>query len=161
MMNIIPLMTRHRVIFLYLVFGGLTTLVNVVSYALCYEYCSLNNVCSTCVAWLVSVLFAFISNKLYVFQSKDMGLRLILWEWCVFALCRLLTGFLDVYIMYVAVDIFGLMPIMWKILANLIVIISNWLISKHYVFKKTRVTQRKDSILRESFPFEDSNVEKE
>lgn len=63
--------------------------------------------------------------------------------------------------MYVAVDIFGLMPILWKILANIIVIISNWLISKHYVFKKTWVTQRKDSILRESFPFEDSNVEKE
>ena len=123
---------------LYLLFGGLTTLVNVVSYALCYEYCALSNVGSTCVAWLISVLFAFISNKLYVFESKDMGLRIILWEWYAFVPCRLLTGLIDVSIMFVAVDIFGLMPIMWKILANLIVIISNWLISKHYIFNKHR-----------------------
>lgn len=73
MMNIIPLMIRHRVIFLYLVFGGLTTLVNVVSYALCYEYCSLNNVCSTCVAWLVSVLFAFILNNYMFFKARIRG----------------------------------------------------------------------------------------
>ena len=137
-MNIIAIMKRHRMVVLYLLFGGLTTLVNVVSYALCYEYCALSNVGSTCAAWLISVLFAFISNKLYVFESKDMGLRIILWEWYAFVLCRLLTGLIDVSIMFVAVDIFGLMPIMWKILANLIVIISNWLISKHYIFNKHR-----------------------
>ena len=137
-MNIIAIMKRHRMVVLYLLFGGLTTLVNVVSYALCYEYCALSNVGSTCVAWLISVLFDFISNKLYIFESKDMGLRIILWEWYAFVLCRLLTGLIDVSIMFVAVDIFGLMPIMWKILANLIVIISNWLISKHYIFNKHR-----------------------
>lgn len=137
-MNIISIMKQHRMVILYLVFGGLTTLVNVVSYALCYEYCTLSNVGSTCVAWLLSVLFAFISNKLYVFESKDMGVRIILWEWYAFVLCRLLTGLIDVSIMFVAVDVIGLMPIMWKILANLIVIISNWLISKHYIFNKRR-----------------------
>lgn len=119
---------------MYLFFGGCTTLVNILLYALCYEGLSWGNVYSTCLAWIGAVLFAYISNKLWVFESRDMTPRTILKEWNSFLLCRVATGVLDVSIMYVAVDLLSLMPLPWKLVANIIVIIANWLVSKNYIF---------------------------
>lgn len=133
-MRLSSMIVRHKEPLLYLVFGGFTTLINVASFVFCYELCGLNNVLSTILAWQASILFAFISNKLFVFESKKFSTHILLKEWSAFLLCRLLTGLLDIGIMYVAVNIFALSPILWKLLANIVVIISNWLISKYYIF---------------------------
>lgn len=134
----ISLLRQHKALILYLFFGGLTTLVNVLVYALCFGALGIGNVVSTCLAWFISVLFAFITNKLWVFGSKSLSPRVILREGISFFICRLLTGFMDVAIMFIAVDLLGLSPIFWKIVANVLVVIANWAVSKCIIFAKRR-----------------------
>ena len=60
---------KYKEVILYLVFGGLTTLVNIVSYAVFARVFNMDTVAGTSGAWLVSVIFAYITNKIFVFES--------------------------------------------------------------------------------------------
>ena len=126
---------KYKEIILYLIFGGLTTLVNLFVYYLCYEQIQICNVISTTIAWVVSVAFAFITNKIWVFGSKALALRIVLREGVMFFTCRFLTGLLDVGIMFLAVDVLAMHALLWKVIANIIVIIINWAASKIFIFK--------------------------
>ncbi len=64
------LFLKYKEMVLYLVFGGLTTLVNIVTYALFAYVFNMGTVASTALAWIVSVIFAYITNKIFVFESK-------------------------------------------------------------------------------------------
>lgn len=119
---------------LYLIFGGLTTLVNIITYFVCYNIASLSNVISTIIAWILSVIFAFITNKIYVFESKS---KSIIVELASFFICRLGTGILDLGIMYFTVDILNWNALLMKIVSNIIVIILNYIFSKLIIFKKS------------------------
>lgn len=124
---------KYKEPILYLVFGGLTTLVNIITYFICYNIASLSNVISTIIAWLLSVIFAFITNKIYVFESKS---KSIIVELASFFICRLGTGILDLGIMYFTVDILNWNALLMKIVSNIIVIILNYIFSKLVIFKK-------------------------
>ena len=81
--------TKYREILLYLFFGGMTTLVNYISYALFTDIFHINYLISNALAWLLSVLFAYITNKIYVFESKTTGFSEILKELSAFIGCRI------------------------------------------------------------------------
>lgn len=125
----------HKAIFGYIFFGGCTTLVNIIVYYVCCTFMGLSNVPSTIAAWVIAVLFAMVTNKLYVFGSKSFSWRVIIWELSTFYLCRIFTGILDVGIMYVAVDICARQPLIWKVLSNILVIIINYMCSKLIIFR--------------------------
>ena len=127
---------RYREQILYLVFGGLTTLINMAVYALCYEVLGWANVPSVIAAWVLSVLFAFVTNKLWVFESRSMDMKTLLREGIPFFGCRLATGVLDVGIMYLAVDCLGWHATLWKLISNILVIILNYAASKLLIFRK-------------------------
>ena len=97
---------------------------------------SIPNVPSTCIAWILSVLFAYLTNKVYVFQSKSFKKEVLLREGLQFFGCRLLTGILDVAIMFVAVDLLHWNGLVWKVISNILVIILNYVASKLLIFKK-------------------------
>lgn len=63
--------SKYKGIVLYGVFGILTTIINLVGYTLLYSLINIPNVPSTAVAWLVSVIFAFVTNRFWVFDSKS------------------------------------------------------------------------------------------
>ncbi len=123
----------YKMPILYIFFGGLTTLINIVAYSLCYYLCHIGNVPSNIIAWILGVIFAFITNKIYVFESKS---KSILYEISTFFTCRAGTGLLDLGIMYLSVDVFALNELLMKILSNIIVIILNYVFSKVIIFKK-------------------------
>lgn len=131
---------RYKEMILYIVFGGFTTLVNIVVYWLMYNKSDFSNMTSTIAAWILSVLFAFVTNKLFVFESKTFALKVLISEMSSFFLCRLATGLMDLGIMYVFVDldIVGMKQynIVIKILSNVLVIILNYIASKLLIFKK-------------------------
>lgn len=129
------LFEKYKEPVMYLVFGGLTTLVNVVAYYLFYELLSVSNTCSTLLSWFLSVLFAFITNKLWVFESKEGGVALLR-EAASFFGCRAATGALDLLIMWLCVDILAFRAMICKIGSNVIVIILNYVFSKLIIFKK-------------------------
>ncbi|MCD8332152.1 MAG: GtrA family protein [Oscillospiraceae bacterium] len=136
MEKLIQLARQYRDVLLYLFFGAATTAVNMVCYFLLYQLCSMGNVPSTIFAWAISVLFAFVTNRRYVFHSAASGLKAIGRELLSFFGFRLATGALDVVIMYLAVDCMEWNSLLWKLLSNAIVIVLNYGASKLIIFKK-------------------------
>ena len=88
---------------------------------------------STFIAWVIAVLFAYITNKLWVFESKNANR---LKEAFDFFLARVMTGILDLLIMYVFVDLLLCNGMIIKIISNAIVIVLNYIASKLFIFKK-------------------------
>lgn len=127
---------KHQEGMRYLIFGALTTLVNIVIYAIFYYIFNVNNAISNVIAWILAATFAYITNKLYVFNSKTVNKEDLLKEIVYFYGCRLLTLAIDEGIMILTVDKWGWNALIMKILANIIVIILNFIFSKILIFKK-------------------------
>lgn len=126
----------------YLLFGVATTLVNVVSYYFLYEINRVSNVLSTGLAWLFSVIFAFITNKIWVFESKSCKPSVLVKEGISFFSCRVLTGILEVFLMWVGVDILHLVAMVMKGVVSIIVILLNYIVSKKIVFQKADTKEK-------------------
>lgn len=130
------LLIKYRELISYVFFGAITTFINIATYYVCFNLLAISNVPSNIIAWIFSVLFAFVTNKLWVFESKSWKLSVLIKEFSYFISVRLLTGFVDTSIMYVGVDLLNYDGLLVKILSNLIVLISNFIGSKYLIFKK-------------------------
>ncbi len=97
---------------------------------------NIQNVPSNIIAWATAVIFAFITNKIWVFESKIFVIKKLFNELCKFITARLITGIIDVLIMYISVDVLQAPAVIFKVISNIIVIILNYLLSKFIVFKK-------------------------
>ena len=122
---------------LYLFFGVCTTGVNIIAYWACSRFIKLNTVLSTVFAWLLAVLFAYITNRIWVFASMVTGFKGIMMEFISFIVCRLATGIVDIVVMYLCVDMFGMNDVLIKTLSNIIVIVLNYVASKLFIFRKS------------------------
>ena len=120
----------------YAIFGILTTIINIVSYYVSYSILSIPNVPSTILAWVLAVIFAFVTNKLWVFDSPSFDQRTLRHEIPTFLGVRIGTGILDVAIMYVAVDVTAWPSLFWKCVSNMIVIVLNYVASKLIIFRR-------------------------
>ena len=130
------LLQKYRGLILYGVFGALATAINIAVYALCYRVLRLPNVPSNVLAWALAVLFAFVTNKLYVFESKSLERGTVLRELLSFVGARLATGLLDLAVMFVGVDLLHGPDLVFKGASNIVVIILNYVFSKLIVFRK-------------------------
>lgn len=135
-MTLVDLLRKYKNFFVYAFFGVCTTLVNLFSYRLFYFVLEISNVPATILAWLFAVLFAFITNKLWVFDSKSFAASTCLPELVKFLICRITTGVLDVGIMWFAVDKMMWNAMLWKLISNGIVIVLNYIASKLVIFVK-------------------------
>ena len=131
MKDLIKLYRKYREVISYLFWGACSTVVNIASYWVCFEILNIPNVPSTIISWGLSVAFAYVTNRMFVFESKS---RKIFLEASKFVGARVLTGFFDVGIMFFAVDVMGWLPVFWKIVSNIIVIILNFVFSKWFIF---------------------------
>ena len=129
----------NKQLILYLFFGVCTTVINTICYGILYELLLVNNVLSTILAWLAAVIFAFVTNKVFVFESNRNNATEKLSEITSFFGCRILTGILDVVIMAVAVDYLRWNGLLWKLISNIIVTIINYIASKFFIFKDKNV----------------------
>ena len=136
MSSLVNLYKKNKSVILYLVFGVATTVVNIISYYLFYEILRISNLISTVIAWFFSVLFAYITNKKYVFESKVLGIKEWLREIIAFFSCRIATGVMDAIIMVITVDYLQQNSMFWKIISNVLVIIVNYIASKYLIFKR-------------------------
>lgn len=121
---------------LYLFFGICTTIVNIITYYLSAHILSLSVILSTCLAWLVSVIFAYITNKWWVFESKSLRLKAVIQEFLSFTGCRLFTGACDLLIMLIFVDSLGMDDLFVKIASNILAVVLNYIFSKMIIFKR-------------------------
>ena len=130
------LINRNKKIILYIIFGVLTTAVNYVVYLTLYKTGLCSNLASTIISWFAATVFAFVTNKLFVFNSRSYSLKALIYEIGSFYFFRIGTGVLDVAIMWLTVDIMSLSPELFKLISNILVIILNYLASKLVIFKK-------------------------
>lgn len=130
------LMRKYKEIILYLVFGVLTTVVNIVTYAIFAKMAHIDYQVSTVIAWIVSVTFAYVTNKIYVFESKGKSKKETFKEFLSFYWFRIVSLGFDIATMYIMVDLLHVNDIISKIVANVIVVISNYAFSKLFIFKK-------------------------
>lgn len=122
----------------YLVFGVLTTLVNYAIYLPVYNLLGLGAALSNGVAWAISVAFAFLTNKPFVFHSHDWSRSVVLPELGKFVSCRLASGAMETGIMFLAVDLLGYNGNIWKLATSVLVVILNYFGSKLLVFRKKK-----------------------
>jgi putative flippase GtrA len=122
----------------YLVFGVLTTLINVLLAGLLYDVLHWNLYLANTLAWVVSVAFAFVTNKLFVFRSKSMAPSVLLRESVSFLGARLFSLGVDTLGMGLLVDLLHSNFWVSKILMNVIVVILNYIFSKLLIFKQKK-----------------------
>ena len=139
------LLGKYREQLLYLIFGGLTTVIDwVISFLLYYLWDgAMQNIpalvhVADVIAWVAAVSFAFITNRIWVFESRKKGFLPIMGELVSFAGGRVLTLLLQEAIMAVFVTWLGLNKYMFRILAAILVIVLNYFISKLIVFRKKK-----------------------
>lgn len=130
------LIQRYYDILAYLLFGGLTTLVNYLIYLPCYNLLGLSAALSNVIAWVVAVAFAFITNKPFVFKSHDWSAAVVWPELTKFVSCRIGSGLLETAIIFVVVDMLNWNGNVWKLITSILVVILNYFGSKLLVFRK-------------------------
>ena len=135
-MTVMEFYSRYKGIIKYVIFGALTTVLNVVTYHLLYNVINLPNTPAVIAAWTLSVAFAFVTNKLFVFESKSWDKKVAKKQALDFLVCRLATGVLEVALMFLLVDILKLDGTLMKLITNVIVIILNYFASKLVIFRK-------------------------
>ena len=130
------LIHKHWDILAYLFFGGLTTLVNFLVYMPLLHWLHLSAALSNAVAWVAAVVFAYLTNKPFVFQSHDWSAKTVLPELGKFVSCRVGSGVLETLLLWLCVDVLAWNGIAMKIITSIVVVILNYAASKLLVFRK-------------------------
>lgn len=118
----------------YLIFGGLSTVINIIVFVL-LEKIGFSTLISNLLAWIISIIFAYFTNKMCVFNSKTKNKKELLQEITSFVSCRILTLIIDEAYMYITIDIMHFNSLLMKVISNIIVIVLNFIFSKIFIFK--------------------------
>ncbi len=162
------LFKKYREIIMYVIFGALTTLVSIVTYfaarmlfpnegavpeflkwtyRLTLGEGDSSTVLPNIISWIVSVTFAYITNRIWVFKSKVKGVGKIALQALSFYAARLLTLFVDLIIMYLLVNLpaieNGLYEFCVKVFSNIVVLVLNYVFSKVFIFRKSKADAEK------------------
>ena len=136
------LFEKYREIIMYLIFGVLTTLVSLLSYSLVIKLFPLSITEASAISWVVAVSFAFITNKLFVFESRSRKASTVFREVLTFFAARVISGVVEIFLpeflfkIGLSFSLFGVKGLVSKIIVNIIVIILNYIFSKLFVFRK-------------------------
>lgn len=130
------LIKKYWDILSYLFFGVLTTLVNFLVYYPLLNWLHLSAALSNGIAWVVSVSFAYLTNKPFVFKSHDWSARTVWPELTKFVGSRFASGLLETVIIAVTVDWLAWDGNLMKLITSILVVILNYAASKLLVFRK-------------------------
>ena len=129
------LFMKYKEVISYLFFGVLTTVVNFVVYFACTDGLHINYLAATAVSWVAAVLFSYVTNRKWVFESKVSGFMPILREMAVFVGCRVFSGVMDMGIMFISVDMIGISDRIAKFVTQVAVVVLNYIFSKIIIFR--------------------------
>ncbi|MGN0571011.1 MAG: GtrA family protein [Candidatus Fimenecus sp.] len=148
MQKIKDLLKKYREIILYVLFGGLTTVINYIIYFACTEGLHIGWSPATLFAWIGAVLFAYVTNRIWVFESRAKGFRAVSYEFVKFIGARLLSLGLEWLTLKLLIDTLHMDTFLWhdlplgeflaKTIAQILVIIANYVFSKWIVFRKNK-----------------------
>ena len=133
--RLITLFHKYREILLYLIFGVLTTAVHWAVYYPLYNLVDFSAALSTTIAWMVAVLFAFFTNKPFVFDSRDWSYHTAVSEFLKFVGGRVGSGLFQILCMKITVDLLAWNGNIMNVVVSVVVVIINYVVSK-FIFKK-------------------------
>ena len=146
MQKIKCLLKKYKEIILYILFGGLTTVVNYIIYFTCTAGLHIGWSPATLISWIGAVLFAYVTNRIWVFESRAKGFSAVFFEFVKFIGARLLSLGLEWLTLKLLIDILYMGLWVWrdlplgefvaKTIAQILVIIANYVFSKWVVFRK-------------------------
>lgn len=138
MKKIFDIYSKYKEIINYLIFGVLTTIVNFIIYFLCIDIFNIHYIFANSIAWFFSVLFAYITNRIFVFEQVNFGIYGIIREISLFFIARLLSGVIETGLLFILVDYIGISSKISKVAVAVIVVILNYVFSKLIIFKKSK-----------------------
>lgn len=130
------LLARYRELISYGFWGVMSTLVNYGIYFFCTISLDIDPLAGNAVAWVGAVAFAFVVNKQFVFASRSWRLSDVRKEAWQFVSARLLSGAMEMLLLYIFVRRIGVDDKIVKIAAGILVILLNYIISKWVIFRK-------------------------
>lgn len=130
-----PFYKKYKEVLLYLFFGGLTTVISIGSYAFFDVSMHMDPMVANIFSWILAVLFAYVTNRIWVFDSNAEDMKGIIQEMFSFFGGRVATLLMEEVILYVGIKLLSMNSIGVKVVAQILVLIGNYLISKLFVFK--------------------------
>lgn len=118
----------------YLIFGVLTTVIDYAISNALYYAANVGPVAAQTIAWIVAVLFAFVTNKWWVFESHTMVPKEVWREFTAFVLCRVATFLFNLAEIFIMVDVLNMEFFFCKLLISVVVVILNYIFSKILIF---------------------------
>ncbi len=130
-------MSKEKVweLFWYGFFGLVGTAVNILIFYLLSQKVKVHYIVANVVAWIFSLVFAFVTNKIWVFKSRTWQFSVWLKECVHFIVARIGTCVFDMGYMFVAISLLHFDESISKVIANVIVIILNYVLSRIWIFK--------------------------
>ena len=133
------LFMKYKEIINYIIFGGISTAVSFVTYWIFARGFYIDEVVSNVLSWFCAVLFAYVTNKIWVFESKTETKKAFMKEITMFFSARIISGLLcDVGIFTILVKGLKINDIVSKVSTQIIIIIMNYVFSKLIVFRKKK-----------------------
>ena len=132
--KIIELYQRYREVISYIIFGGLTTLVNIVVFFILDTGFSWPYLLANAIAIVLSILFAYVTNKIFVFKSDTQNIQETIYEFLKFIGFRSLSGLADMLSMWFLVDLLAVNTNISKLATQFIVVVLNYVFSKFFIF---------------------------
>ncbi len=131
------LFIKYRELIMYIIFGGLTTVVSFVSYY-GFLWLGMHYIVAQALSWVLAVVFAFVVNKIFVFEDRDNTPAALFRQIWQFVSVRIASGVLETALLWLLVDILGFGEGIAKIPVAVLTVIINYIASKLLVFRKKR-----------------------
>lgn len=131
-----PFYKKNKEMLLYLFFGGLSFIVSVATYAFFNMSLGLSVLLANVLSWIITVMFAFLTNRVWVFEAPTKTLKDFTAQMISFYSGRIVTLVIEEAILVLFIDMLGFGSIAVKIVAQIVVILLNYVISKVFIFKK-------------------------
>ena len=130
---------KYEEIINYIIVGVLTTVVSWLAYAVCKLFMDVDNAfqmqLAVIIRWIAGVVFAYFTNRKYVFKSKNTNMIKEAFD---FTTSRLVTLFLDMLVMWLLPTVFGVNDWISTFISAVLVTVTNYIFSKFLVFNKKK-----------------------
>lgn len=120
----------------YLFWGGVAFVLSMVLFYVFANVLMIEEQIANVITWIICVIFTYLTNRTFVFKSKTTGIKAIVKEFSEFTTARLATLILENVVLFICIDLLIWHNMVAKLIGQFLVIVSNYVLSKVWIFKK-------------------------
>ena len=144
---IVKIYKKYKEAIDYLFWGGVAFVLSMVLFYLFANVMQIYEQVANILSWIICVIFTYMTNRIFVFQSKVKGIKNVFNEFKDFVTARLLTLVMENVILFVMIDLLTIHNMIAKLAGQFVVIVTNYILSKLWIFKKKK-TENGEKIQR-------------